>query len=339
MVPEIILQRAIINGFSAIRKDPRILNMLFKNLPIEQQEDIKGFILEKRIDFSINYPRTDIKYPAIVMIMKSESESQEFLGDVMGASPNYDMPDADSEIETLGGGNGASVSDMGGLPALVLGNLSVDTMLTTSALIFDEDSQDLITEVFSENRSWPSMNLHVVKGAGAGKVYPIKSINDERLDIIGTFELDLDSTSVVDIRWADNPEATYGSPTRQYEQSTGLLRIGANYDAQYQLEVLAGNQEEVIYLYTVLKAILFAQRTFLEAQGIMSLKTTGTDLAPRSEMLPDEIFTRSMTVQFTYPFNFIVEQDVARVIQIALTTYDNAPIDPESSTIVAQVEL
>src|SRR5690606_8629506 len=101
-------------------------------------------------------------------------------------------------------------------------------------------------------------------GAGQGKIYPIVSITSSQLDIEGTFELDLDSTSVVDIRYTEAPEAAYGSPVRAYEYSSGQLRVGANYDSQYQLDILAGNQEEVIYLYTVLKAILFAQRKFLE---------------------------------------------------------------------------
>lgn len=314
--------------------------MLFKNLPIEQQEAIKRYILESVIDFSINYPKTDIKAPAIVMLMKSETESQEFLNDLMGAPPNYDMPDQDMEIDTLGG-NGSSVSDVGGLPELVLGNLHVASMLPgREAITFTEDSLEAIYEVFSGRSNWPAMNLHVVEGEGKGKVYSIRSITSQ-LDIEGTFELDLGSTSVVDIRYTTAPEAAYGNPVRAYESSISQLRVGANYDSQYQLDILAGNQEEVIYLYTVLKAILFAQRRFLEAQGIMALKISGSDLAPRSELLPDEVFTRSMTVQFTYPFSFIVEQDVARQIQIVLTNVNplTATPYPGGEVIVARIEL
>ncbi len=341
IVPELLLQRAIINGFGAIRKDPKIINMLFKNLPLAQQEAVKEFILTKTIDFSINFPKGDIKVPAIVMLLKSENESQEFLGDVMGTPPHYDMPDQDMEMDTLGG-SGAGTSGPGGLPELVLGELEVDEMLPSrSAITFTESSIEAIQEVFSVKSNWSPMNLHVVEGAGKGKVYPISLITSSQLDIEGTFELDLDSSSVVDIRYTETPEAAYGSPVRAYEENNGQVRIGANYDSQYQLDILAGNQEEVIYLYTVLKAILFAQRKFLEAQGIMAVKLSGSDLAPRSEMLPDEIFTRSMTVQFTYPFSFIVEQDVARQIDIVLTNVNpatNVPY-PGSEIIVASIEL
>ena len=105
IVPEIVLQRAIINGFQGIRKDPRVINVLFKSLPVDQQEMIKDYILKKQIDFSINYPRSEIKVPALVLLMKSESESIEFLRDLMGAPPNYDMPDSEMSIDTLGAGS------------------------------------------------------------------------------------------------------------------------------------------------------------------------------------------------------------------------------------------
>jgi hypothetical protein len=146
----------------------------------------------------------------------------------------------------------------------------------------------------------------------------------------------------VDIRYGDAPEAAYGSPVRAYESSLGQIRVGANYESQYQLDILAGNQEEVIYLYTVLKAILFAQRKFLEAQGIMALKIAGSDLAPRGEMLPDEPFYRAMTVTFTYPFSFIIEQEVAKAIQITLVDVnplgDGTPI-PGDVIILETIEL
>jgi len=341
VVPEIILQRAIIDGFSAIRKNPKIINMLFKNLPVKQQEAIKRFVLDSVIDFSLNYPKTDIKAPAIIMLMRTESESNEYLADVMGAPPHYDMPDADMEIDTLGG-SAASISSSQGLPDKILGPLNVASMFPhKSAITFTEDSQELINEVFSTRSNWPPMNLYVVSGAGQGKIYPIVSITSSQLDIEGTFELDLDSTSVVDIRYTEAPEAAYGSPVRAYEYSSGQLRVGANYDSQYQLDILAGNQEEVIYLYTVLKAILFAQRKFLEAQGIMALKISGSDLAPRTELLPDELFTRSMTVQFTYPFSFIVEQEVAKEIRITLTNVNPATATPYpgGEVIVARIQL
>lgn len=341
VLPEIILQRAIMNGFDAVRKDPRIVNMIFKNLPIEQQEAVKRYLLETAFNLAINYPKDSISVPSIIMLMKSETESQQFLSNLMGAPPNYDMPDQDMELDTLGG-SGASISDVGGLPDLVLGGLHVLEMLPgRESILVTEESQIQLAATFSERSTWPALNLHVVQGAGVGKVYRVCAINDNQLDIHGTFELDLDSSSVVDIRLTTAPEAAYGNPVRAYEADIAQLRIGANYDSQYQLDILAGNQEEVIYLYAVLKAILLSQLKFLEAQGIMSLKISGTDLAPRSELLPDEVFTRSMTIQFTHPFSFIVEQEVARAIQVVLTNVNplSAKPYPGGEVFISRIEL
>jgi hypothetical protein len=342
MIPDIVIQRAIINGFRALRKDARIIDMIFRNLPRAQIALIKQFVQEKNIDFSINYPRSDIKVPAIVMLMKNESEAQTFLGDVMGAGPHYDMPDNDSSYETLNG-NGQQASDMDGLPRRVIGGLRVlETLTGSQSVTFVEDDQELIVETFSTRSSWEPLKLHVVGGTGKGKVYDISQISTNQLDIVGTFDVDLDSTSVVDIRYSDDPEGAYGEPQRVYDaDSTSLLRLGANYDTQYQLEVLAGNQEEVIYLYAILKAVLLSQRSFLEAQGIMAMKITGSDFAPRSEFLPDEVFMRNMIIQFTYPFTFLVEQDVATAIDVTLTSVD--PDDrntyPGSEVILTRIEL
>ena len=344
VVPEVLLQRAIIDGMKAIRQNPKVINMIFKNLPVAQQEAIKSFITGTVIDFAMNYPRDGggIKSPGIVLMLKNESEAETFLGDLMGAPPNYDMPDADMTFDTLGG-NGASVSNVQGLPKKVVGPLNVATMLPQKqAITLTAASFEQLEEVFAGTSNWPSLFLYVVAGAGAGKTYRIDSITPEQLDIVGTFELDLDSTSVVDIRYESAPEAAYGNPVRQYEENLSQLRVGANYDSQYQLDVIAGNQEEVIYLYTVLKAILFAQRKFLEAQGIMALKISGSDLAPRTELLPDEIFTRSMTVQFHYPFSFIVEQEVAKAIEITLTSVNPSGVGtpvPGEQIIVSRITL
>jgi len=329
VLPEIILQRSIINGMQGIRSDPRIINLLFKNLPEVQQEQIKQYMLTKIIDFNLNYPKTEVKVPAIILLLKTESESNQFLGDLMGVHPNYGMPDQDMAIDTLGGNGGATISPTAGLPALVLGNLHVlsqvnmvDTGVRPYSVVrFTEEDQEVLEAFFSENSSWPPLAIHVVSGAGAGQVKIIDSICSDRLDIEGIFEVNCNETSIIDIRLAEDKELAYGQPTRQYDVNNKTQRrIGANYEVQYQLEVLAGSQEEVIYLYCILKAILFAQRDFLEAQGVMALRISGTDLAPRSELLPDEVFTRSMTLQFSYPFDFILEQEAIKRIQITLTS-------------------
>ena len=321
VIPEIIFHKVMVNGFRAIRKDPRILDSLFKNMSQKQLDDMKDFVAKNSIDFTINYPRQDtLKVPAIAMILKSENESQTFLGDQMGTYPHYGMPDQDMAIDTLGG-HAASVSPVSGLPRKILGPLEVASA-TTNSLKFSGDSWDEIVDLLNDPLPDP-MELYVVDGAGEGQVYAITGLSSNSLDIMGTFDPQLDNSSVVDIRTADKSGLAYGEPSRIYNAgSRNLVRIGSNYETQYQLSVLAGHQDEVIYLYSVLKALLLSQRVFLEDQGIMALQMSGSDFAPRSEFLPNEVFQRVMFLRFVYPFSFIQELEVGSLIQLNIAVRD-----------------
>lgn len=341
IVPEILIQRAIINGFGAIRKDPRIIHALFKNLPLNQQEAIKKYVTESPIDFSVNYPRTEIKVPAIILVLKNERESQNFLFDVMGAPPNYQMPDQDIHMDVLGG-TAASTSTLGGLPPLLVGGIGIlRTEADLRLIVPDGPSQERINEAFYGQSSVPPLNLHVVSGTGAGTVHRICSITSRCIEVLVPLAEPLDTTSVVDIRYAEHAELAYGNPVRVYDKQPNQLRLGANYESTYQIEVMAGNQEEVIYLYTVLKAILFSQRTFFEAQGIMSARISGTDFTPRNEFTPEDVYVRSMTFSFIYPFSFLVEQEAFKKLNIVLTNTkpnDGEP-DPFGESLVLRIDL
>jgi hypothetical protein len=322
VIPEIIFHKVLVNGFRAIRKDPRILDSLFKNMSQRQLAEMKEFITKNSIDFTINYPRQDtLKVPAIAMVLRNENEAQTFLGDQMGTFPHYGMPDQDMTVDTLGG-HSASVSTLSGLPTKVLGPLQVSTA-TTNSISFTGDAYDQIVDLLTDPLP-ECMKLYVVDGAGEGQVYTIISINSNSLDIMGTFDPQLDDSSFVDIRLADETGLAYGEPSRIYNAgSRNLERIGSNYETQYQLSVLAGHQDEVIYLYSVLKALLLSQRKFLEDQGIMALQMSGSDFAPRSEFLPNEVFQRVMILRFTYPFSFIQELDgVGSSIQLNIAVRD-----------------
>ncbi len=312
VIPEVILQRTIINGFRQVRKDPRLLDSIFKNLHQDQLAALKNFILNNSVDFSINYPKKDMRVPALVLLLKNESESETFLGDVLGDEANPFVPDPEMTVDTLGG-HAASATGSSGLPMKLAGPLAVDRQATNpdtgeDRLYFTDDATDLV-ESLLENPVG-NIKVHVVSGAGAGRVYDVVRISTESLDIVGTFDPQLDSTSIVDLRVPRDPELATGEPSRVYSHSEHLLRKGVNFDVSYQIHVLAAQQEEVIYLYSTLKALLLSQRVFLESQGVQALKISGSDFAPRTEFLPTEVFQRMMTIQFVYPFTFFEEQEV-----------------------------
>jgi len=321
VIPEVLIQRVIVNGLRQLRKDPRLLDALFKNLVQEQQQRVKDFILDTSMQFSVNYPRGDIKVPSLILLLKNETESIPFLGDSM---QTVDMPDVDLSIDTLGG-HGASVSGPSGLSRKIAGPLEVEES-DDNTLTFVEDATTIV-ESLQENPPGSAF-VYVVSGTGAGQVHPVIRLSSDSLEILGTFEPRLDDTSVVDLREPEDPELALGEPSRVYHEDGVYRRRGAEFEATYHLQILAGNQDEVIYLFQVVKALLMLQRPLLEAQGLIALRINASDFAPRTELLPNEVFQRQMVLNFTYPFSFIEELTVPTKFQLNITPED--PVTHES---------
>lgn len=321
IIPEIILHRVLVNGFRVLRRDSRAIDSMFRNLDQTSLQQVKDLVLKQPIALSINYPKKEnIGIPAIVMLKKNSQEPGNggFLGDHMGTSPAYGVPDEEISYETNDSGavlGGASTSDLRGLGRKLFGPLQVDSTedLTeqdldgTRVFIAASDTQEIID--FAQGRSGvPSMNLHVISGTGAGQVLPIVRLTTESLDVEGSFDVQLDGTSLVTVREAVALGAL-GEPSRVYESTPGfhIQRIGTLYEATYQLNVLAAQPEHTIYLGEVVRAILFMHRRLLEEQGLQAMKISDSDLAPRSDFIPDVVYQRIMTLQFTYPFHVTIE--------------------------------
>jgi hypothetical protein len=352
IIPEILIQRTLRAGLESFRKDPRTIDSLFKNLSQATVTRIKDLVLNQSIGFYVNYPRQDLTIPSFVLILKNESEGQSWLGDLAGASPHYNMPDQDMAIDTLGG-HGASTSTMRGLPEKEFGPFGPEAITLHEALddpstiertrvVFRSDTAASFAECIWEPKKGQlgPLNAHVVQGAGAGKVYQVIDIDPEGFDIAGTFVPQLDSSSLIDLRSVDDTGLAVGEPSRVYPvDATNIVRRGSNYDVTYQLHVVAGHQEEVLFLYSIAKALLLSQKRFLEEQGIIALKLSGTDFSPKSEYLPSEVFTRVLMLQFVSPFYFLDEIEVAKRIQFTVMARD--PRDPyeDCTSIVLDVDL
>jgi hypothetical protein len=317
IIPEVILQRVIIQGYRNLRKDQRLLDALFRNLTQVQLASVKDFILNASVQFNVNFPKQDLKVPALTLVLKNENETVTFLGDVM---TTIHTPDPDQVYDTLGG-HGASVSQQGGLPRKLAGPLSVIES-NGSTLTLDEDASTIVESLIEDPIG--AAYLYVVSGTGVGQVLPVQSIQADELTVVGTFNPELDNTSLVDIRVADKSDLAMGEPSRVYDAEGFYQRKGAQYESTYHLHIMAGQQDEVIYLYSVIKALLMSQRATLEGQGIISLKISGSDFSPRSEYLPSEVFQRMMVLTFTYPFSFIEELEVASEIGVNVTGYDQS---------------
>lgn len=337
VIPELIIQKALVGGLQAIKADPRLLDVLFQNMSQEMLQDMKDYIDSKSIDFSVNYPKKQqLNVPAIVLILRNEGEAETFLGDMMGISDDFGVPDQDLMIDTIPN-HGGSVSDLGGLGTPLVQGLTVDTS-EGSLVIIEDASLEEFQEVYLEIVQGACHELRVVSGTGTGQVHTIISASNNSLDTDTDFTVNLDSTSVIDIRRVGEVH-TEGEPSRVYDSSKTYERIGVHYDTQYQLQIIAGHQDEVIYLYSIVKALLLSQRPFLEGQGLMVFKLSGSDFAPRGEYLPSDVFMRVLNIQFTYPFSFLRELDVASTLEVCLTPDDLGQPGSGTPILIGQVTI
>jgi len=319
MVPEIVIHKALVQGIRAVRADSRVLDSMFQNLDQNTLQSLKDVVRKQKINISINYPRADaLKLPMIALVLKNEAESHTFLGDVIGTSHNGE-PESALTFTTASKG---LISSLKGIPKPVTSKFSVETYTyseireQTTITLHDPSGELLVLG----QKSLGDTTLWVVDGVGVGEHYRVLSMSSNVFTLDGKFTVTLDSSTKIELRPTNDAEAPIGEPSAVYSSTNlNLVRKGANYDAQYQLSIISGNQDETLYLYSIIKTILFSQRAFMESQGIMALKISGTDFAPRSDFLPSEAFQRTMTLQFVYPFSFIEEQDAPSSISVGIS--------------------
>lgn len=324
--PELVIQKAIVDGFRKLKADPRLMDVLYANTSQTLLSNIKQFILKTPIHWSINYPKQqELAVPAIVLLLKSEGEAETFLGDHIGLSPFNFTPDQDFTYDD------AVVGTTGGLSGMlvpVASGLTVESSTSTRITIGSADLDLFASELYPEiANNYTAYYVYVVAGTGQGQVGQVIAAGDYYLDISEEFDIVLDTTSVIDIRRETVVPSIEGEPSRVYDSNAKLRRLGVNYTTTYQLQMVAGHQSQILYLYSIIKALLISQRQFLEGQGMQVASISGSDFAPHSEFLPSDVFTRSINLQFTYLFSFLEEFETASNLVVCLTPNDSEPIE------------
>lgn len=300
LVPELIFHKTISRGIHTLRTDSRYIDQLFRNLSQGDQEQLRSFITTSQIDLSINYPRTQLSVPAIVILLRSDSEHAQgaYLDDFMGiGTPDEFAYDGDIDGEILGGT--ASVTSMSGPGKVVFGphwvlSATLNTISVTNRTFYNYQFTD----------GTERLTVHIVAGTGAGQQREIVANSTSNLMVGENWTTIPDTTSVFEVR---NPvEEVLGQPSKLYDRrdtSTIVERKGGLYTTKYQIQVVAANQEQTIYLYAILKSIFTLSRIFMEGQGIINLRMSGTDFVNRPEYVPEFAYMRMLTVEFESPFD------------------------------------
>jgi len=297
LIPEVIFQTAIVRGIQKMKSDSRFIDQLFKNLSEGDREQMREFIRSKQIDLSMNFPRSPLSLPAIVILLRNENESTAFLGDSMGIQTAREFQyEGSIEDELLGGV--ASTSTTSGLGELVAGPQRVVSS-TNNVLTVSSNSFYANQLVASD----PYL-VHIVDGVGKGQIRTIVGNGASNIMVSPNWTIIPDSTSVFEVR---KPAVeVVGSAPALYNSRDPMTineRKGSLYTTKYQIQVMSYSQEGTIYLYSILKAIFTLSRLFMEQQGVINFKMSGTDFTNRPEYLPDQSYMRVMNIEFEHPFD------------------------------------
>lgn len=321
ITPEYILQTTLVRGIYSLRSDRRYVDQLFRNLGQKDVQQIRNFIREA-IDICINYPREDLKVPAIVILLKSENESQAFLGNTLGLETPDDFAyDGEIEGELLGGV--ASVGPIGGQGKLVFGPYRADS---GTANTLKTVSKNWSSGQFNVQ----NLQVSIVAGLGEGQIRTITANSQNTIMVSPNWQVIPDNTSVFEVREI-GPEVI-GEPSKLYDrrQNKFIERKGFINACNYQIQVIGSNPEQTIYLAIMVKAIFLLAADFLERQGLMNFKMSATDFVPRAEYQPTLSYMRAINVEFMSHFD--IYQDLG-TLATQLQTYLECGEDPNEDVI------
>lgn len=328
ILPEMLIQQTLIRGLRVFRENHHFVDMLFRNVDQETLQLIRTFLRDNSIEICINYPDQDLKIPSVVILLKNETESQPFLGDLQqGAEDQYYLGtpfpiDELQGVQTIVGGG--TVGPLAYSFPLLLQPTRA-TGGTANTIIAPAGTISLIDPFESE--AW----VVVMEGASAGDRLKVDSIvpglqpnQGVTIEVIGNFKAIPNTTTIFKIVGPPDGEGVTGIPSKIYASTSKVERFGSIFKANYQLDIHGPDQESTIYLYIIIKAIFFAANTLLIKQGFLTfIKMSGTDLAPAIDYYPSMVFRRSLSLEFEYAFDVFKEitEPLAKQIQLALSVH------------------
>lgn len=323
VIPEYILQTTIVRGIKRMRNDSSLIDQLFRNLDQKNINQIRLFLKQHAIDLAINYPRSTLKVPAIVLLLKAEKERHAFLGDFLGIEdPDEFSYDGGVDGEFLTGA--ASIAPISSNPKVIFGPFTAFTGTENTLRI---TTNEWIAQQFLQQ---PTI-VRIVSGNGVGQIRTITANSKNVLMVDPPWTNIPDETSVFQI--TIQPPEVLGEPSSLYNRrdpSFSMERRGGIYDLTYQIQVIGPNPELTIYLSIILKSIFTQFRLFMEGQGIIDLRMSATDFAPRPEYQPDLTYMRAINMDFAFPFDiFEAQEGIVRSFRLCLDVEPEDPTDGE----------
>ena len=327
ILPEYIIQQSLSKGMRAFRQDRKLIDALFRNLRQDDLDEIWKYFRDNTIDVSVNYPNQDLKLPSIVILLQSESEATAFVGNLMqdeisvrrSGSPFSSNTALRGDQTVRGSGSVGTLWDCGKLllDPITITNASTMTVSIPNGLVTMIDPFEV-----------PQI-IRIIEGTGSGQERQVIGIQpypnqDTIVTVTPAWTTLPDLTSVVQIGSEADQVGVTGEPSKIFSEGSIITRKGAHYMAVYQLLIAAPNQELTIYLYNIVKSIMFIFEGYLIKQGFLNLKISGTDFAPMPEYFPNLSYSRSMNLEFEYSFDVYTEitEALIETFAVSLAVHD-----------------
>lgn len=342
ILPEYILQQTLVRGFRAIREDNRIIGALFRNLRQDDLASLQEYFRDNAIDLSLNYPDSDLKLPAVTILLKSENESDSFLGNLMQDHASlrrtgvpFHTDELAGDAATVGGGSTGKVTSTS--PAVLMTAVTATGGSATTVTI--PAGTFVLYDPFEEESY-----ISIIEGTGEGQTRQVINIDpsgpggETVITVTPTWNIP-DATSVVRITRAPDEEGVTGEPSKMFFDQDVLERVGAHYHVVYQALCLGSTPEIAIYLYNIVKAIMFLNVNFLVKQGFLNMTMSGSDFLPRTEFYPGLAYQRALNLEFDYSFDLyrVTEDNLLDQLVVSLTVHDPDVGDYEDiETIVSE---
>ena len=170
IIPEIIIQRALVDGIRKVRNIPWKSEQLFRSVPRSFSEQFSTLIENTPIDITINYPREDSQFPCIAILLRAEEETDVFVGDLL--SSGYDdsgsLFGSEGMFYTEGESSSATSYGLGGVTAQAQEIADIPKIFDKSKLVYKERrgsgfSCSYLLQVMTDNQDFTVFLYHLVR--------------------------------------------------------------------------------------------------------------------------------------------------------------------------------
>ena len=187
LIPEIIIQRVLVNGIRQVRNVPWQSAQLLKTVPQSFAQEFHELLTKTPVDVTINYPREDSQFPCICILLRAEEESQIMIGDLL--STGYDDTSGllgSGEFFFTGGETSASVDYE---PAGIIGD--PERLFDTKDLTYKESrgsgyASSYLLQIMTDNQNFTIFLYHIVRFIILSNIHTFTANGIHELRLSGT---------------------------------------------------------------------------------------------------------------------------------------------------------